>query len=373
MMTTPERWKTIPTVLCHDWLTGMRGGEKCLEILCDGFPDAPIHTLLAKPEAVSEAIRRHPIHTSALQHLPGITQHYRNLLPLFPAAVRTLHPRDAALQISLNSCIAKSIRKPPGAKHICYCFTPMRYAWTFYDEYFGHNPLKGAALKPLLALLRAWDRRTSANVDQFVAISKHVQSRIKRFYGRDSVIVYPPVDVSRYTPSTDALAGVHGGFDLVLSALVPYKRIDLAVAAYNASGYPLKVVGIGGQLELLKRMAQPNVEILEWQSDAAIKSLYQSCRQLIFPGEEDFGIVPLEAQACGRPVVALRKGGALETIIEHETGVFFDEQTPASLNEAVARAAATQWDAEHIQRHAGTFGPQRYIDGLAAVIDSLQL
>ena len=213
MMTTPERWKAIPTVLCHDWLTGMRGGEKCLEILCDGFPAAPIHTLIAKPEAVSETIRSHPIHTSALQRLPGVTQHYRNMLPLFPAAVRTLRPRDARLQISLNSCIAKSIRKPAEAKHLCYCFTPMRYAWTFYEEYFGSNPVKAAALKPLLASLRAWDRRTADNVDQFVAISQHVQDRIKRFYGRDSVIVYPPVDVSRYTPSPQALAGAHDGFD----------------------------------------------------------------------------------------------------------------------------------------------------------------
>ena len=371
MMTTPERWKAIPTVLCHDWLTGMRGGEKCLEILCDGFPSAPIHTLIAKPEAVSETIRSHPIHTSALQRLPGVTQHYRNMLPLFPAAVRTLRPRDARLQISLNSCIAKSIRKPAEAKHLCYCFTPMRYAWTFYEEYFGSNPVKAAALKPLLASLRAWDRRTADNVDQFVAISQHVQDRIKRFYGRDSVIVYPPVDVSRYTPSPQALAGTHDGFDLVVSALVPYKRIDLAVAAYNTSGYPLKIVGIGGQLEQLKQMAAPNVEILAWQSDHTVKSLYQRCRQLIFPGEEDFGIVPLEAQACGRPVVAYRKGGALETIIEDETGVFFDEQSPDSLNQAVTRAGAIHWDANHLQQHAQTFGPQRYIDGLAAVIDRL--
>jgi glycosyltransferase involved in cell wall biosynthesis len=238
----------------------------------------------------------------------------------------------------------------------------MRYAWTFYDEYFGKSRIKAMAAKPMLAALRHWDCSTADRVDHFVAISKHVQKRIKKFYDRDSDIVYPPVDTGRCTPSA---APGEGGFDLVVSAMVPYKRIDLAVSAYTKLGYPLKIVGVGGQLEELRCKAGGNIEFLEWQPDSKVLELYRSCRMLIFPGEEDFGIVPLEAQACGRPVVAFRRGGALETIKENISGIFFDEQTPDSLLEAVEKCAAHKWNPAEIRRHAENFSIANFTRGIS--------
>ncbi len=355
--------------LSHDWLTGMRGGERVLEILCAGFPDAPIHTLIHNPEAVSETIRRHPVRTSWLQSVPGVFGNYRRMLPLFPFAVHAM-PRPAAdLVISTSHCVAKALRTHPGTRHLCYCFTPMRYAWTFHDEYLGRNPLKRMAALPVLAGLRAWDRATAARVSRFVAISRHVRDRIRRFYGRNADVVYPPVDTERCTPGPSASGA---DYDLIVSALVPYKRVDLAIDAYRRSGHPLKIVGVGGEFRRLKLIASPNIELLGWQPDATILDLYRGCRLLVFPGEEDFGIVPLEAQACGKPVVAYARGGALETVVAGATGVFFDAQTPEALHAAVDACAATRWDAAAIRRHAERFGVQTFIDGLARAIEACQ-
>lgn len=363
--TFPDKWSDLDVTLCHDWLTGMRGGERVLEILCDGFPRAPILSLLHNPSAISDKINAHPVSVSWLQHMPGIMRTYRYWLPSFPAAVRSLKSPAADLVLSTSHCVAKSVRPPPGARHLCYCFTPMRYAWTFFGEYFGDSAVKAAAARPLLAALRGWDRRTSRRVDRFVAISRHVQERIKRFYGRDADIVYPPVDTQRCTPG----AQPEGDFDLVVSALVPYKRIDLAIDAYTQLGYPLRVVGIGSGLEKLKARAGANVTFLGWQSDADVLELYRNCRLLVFPGEEDFGIVPLEVQACGRPVVALGRGGALETVQDGVSGLFFPEQTIESLLDAVATASRTSWDRDAIRANAERFGTQTFIDGLAASIE----
>jgi len=363
----PENWPKTETALCHDWLTGMRGGERVLEILCEGFPEAEIHTLIANREAVSQTINSHPIQTSWVQKIPGVFDRYRSMLPLFPLAVKSLHPSpETKLLVSTSHCVAKSIITAPDTRHLCYCFTPMRYAWTFYEEYFGKNPAKAMLAKPMLAALRNWDKATASRVDRFVAISHHVQKRIKKFYGRESDIVYPPVDTERCTPSDSP---GNGGFDLIVSAMVPYKRLDLAIAAYNKLGYPLKVVGVGGQSELLRKTAADNIEFLGWQTDDDILELYRSCRMLIFPGEEDFGIVPLEAQACGRPVVAYGCGGALETVAENLSGIFFAEQTPDCLCDAVEKCAATKWNSASIRKHAQKFDTGNFINGLA---DSMQ-
>ena len=362
MTAFPDNWPNVSAALCHDWLTGMRGGERVLEILCEGFPEAHIYALLADPNAMSDIIRKHTIETSWMQSIPGISKRYRSCLPLFPTAIRDLHPPDVDLMVSTSHCVAKSIQTHPRTRHLCYCFTPMRYAWTFYDEYFGTNPAKALLAKPLLAAMRHWDRQTASRVDRFVAISKHIQKRIKDFYGRDSDVVYPPVDTGRCTPGSTPGAG---GFDLVVSAMVPYKRVDLAVAAYTRLGYPLKVVGVGSKLSELKATAGDNIEFLGWQTDDAILELYRSCRQLIFPGEEDFGIVPLEAQACGRPVVAYGCGGALETIESGLSGVFFSEQTEVSLLEAVEACAAQKWDPQAIRRHAERFDINNFLGGMA--------
>lgn len=364
--TFPESWGRLKVVLSHDWLTGMRGGEKVLELLCAGFPSAPVFTLLSNPPAVSDTIRAHAITTSWLQLVPGVARWYRNLLPFFPAAIGSLKPPPADLVISTSHCVAKGLRRPTGAKHLCYCFTPMRYAWSFYDEYFGRNPLKKAVIKPVLNRLRDWDRRTSGQVDVFVTLSKHVQHRIKEFYGREAQVVYPPVDTEFFTPG----AAQPAAFDLIVSALVPYKRIDLAVRAYNRLGYPLKIAGTGTEYAALKRTARPNIEFLGWQSDEQIRDLYRSCRCLVFPGEEDFGIVPVEAQACGRPVVAYGRGGLLESVAENVSGIFFSWQTEDALLEAVEACAGTRWDPSEIRRNAERFAVQRFVDGLDASLQA---
>lgn len=358
----PEPWRQRRVVLCHDWLTGMRGGERVLEILCEGFPEAPVFTLIHNPAAISPAINAHPVNTSPLQHIPGIFRRYRYFLPLFPWAISRLHPAGAELLISASHCVAKGIRPAPGTRHLCYCFTPMRYAWSFYEEYFGDNRLKTLLTRPLLAALRMWDRRASRRVDHFVAISRHVQERIRQFYGREAGVVYPPVDTGLWTPDPDMNPG--GAFDLAVSALVPYKRVDLAVRAYTRSGRPLKIIGAGTEADRLRAMAGPNIEFLGWQTDAQILKNYRQCRLLVFPGEEDFGIVPLEAQACGKPVVAYGRGGALETIVKNETGTFFHQQTEEALLAAVEKAATHPWNAQAIRRHAEKFGIDSFISGM---------
>lgn len=363
MHSFPPEWKNLKVVLSHDWLTGMRGGERVLELLCEGFPDAPVYTLLHNPGSVCETISRHRIETSCLQHVPGIFSGYRWFLPLFPWAVGRMGPPAADVLISTSHCIAKGLKPAPGTKHLCYCFTPMRYAWIFYDEYFGKNLFKKALFKPVLNALRKWDLKASERVDRFVAISEHVRKRIRDCYGRDADVVYPPVDTEFFTPG-----GEQEDFDLIVSALVPYKRIDLAVKAYNQTGRKLKIVGIGTNDAELRRASGPNVEFLGWKDDAAIRELYRRCRCLVFPGEEDFGIVPLEAQACGRPVVAYARGGTLETVVDGSTGVFFENQTPEDLIDAVEKCRQKSWDIQVIRANAQKFSRQRFIDGMAGSI-----
>lgn len=344
----------------------MRGGERVLEWLARGFPSAPIYTLLHRRETISETLNSHPIHTSWIQRIPGIFEHYRWALPLFPSAVRGLRPDAGDMLISTSHCVAKAVRPAPGMKHLCYCFTPMRYAWTFQEEYLGRSSLKRALAAPILARLRQWDRRTASHVDLFVTLSRHVQDRILRFYGRDAAVVYPPVNVDYFTPGAE---DAHGGYDLIVSALVPYKRVDLAVRAYSQLGYPLKIAGIGTESDALKRIAAPNVTLLGRCSDEAVRELYRGCRCLIFPGEEDFGIVPVEAQACGRPVVALARGGVVESVRDGQTGVFFARQTERDLLDAVSACAARRWNRETIRRHAEQFHPSAFIQGIARAIE----
>jgi glycosyltransferase involved in cell wall biosynthesis len=357
-----DRWSDTEIILGHDWLTGMRGGERVLEILCRGLPDSPIFSLIHDPAQISDVINSHPVHTSWLQAIPGITRNYRMFLPLFPSAVDWMNLPRADLLISASHCIAKGLPVAPGTKHLCYCFTPMRYAWLFYEEYFGKNRIKAVVARPLLAALRAWDRKRSEEVDRFVAISRHVQKRIKDFYGRDSDVVYPPVDIDRCSPGNE---GTGGEFDLIVSALVPYKRIDLAIRAYGKSGYPLKIVGTGSELPRLRAIAGPNVEFLGWQPDQQVLEFYRACRMLVFPGEEDFGIVPVEAQACGKPVVAYGRGGALETVKENVSGLFFEEQTADSLLDAVRRCGEKNWDPAAIRMHSREFSTEQFVQRLS--------
>jgi len=343
----------------------MRGGERVLEILCNAFPEAPIFTLIYNAGSISQSINSHRISTSWLQNIPAIMKYYRYFLPFFPGAIERMSTPEADLLISTSHCVAKGLPLKPGTKHLCYCFTPMRYAWTFYEEYFGGNPLKALVAKPILASLRVWDRNASARVDRFVAISHHIRRRILTFYGRESDVVYPPIDTDKWTTG-----GQRGGkFDLIVSALVPYKRIDLAVRTYSSLGFPLKIVGVGTELEKLRIMANPNIEFTGWQSDSQLLDLYRTCRMLIFPGEEDFGIVPLEAQACGAPVVAFARGGLLETVNDGTTGIFFKEQTEGSLTEAIRSGASIRWDPNVIRKNAEKFDTRNFIAGMASSIE----
>jgi len=356
----PLSWSELDVALSHDWLTGMRGGEKCLELLCQGFPRAPVHTLIHNRNAISPAINSHTIRTSPLQRVPGIFRTYRYWLPAFPLLARSFPPVNADLLISTSHCVAKALRTRPDARHLCYCFTPMRYAWTFHDEYLGAGSLKQRLASPLLGALRHWDRSVSDRVHRFVGISRHVCDRIRRFYDREADLVYPPVDTEFYTPDGPRA----GDFDLLVSALVPYKRVDLAVRAYARTGWPLKIVGAGTETDRLRARAGPRTEFLGWRTSEEIRDLYRACRLLVFPGEEDFGIVPLEAQACGAPVVAFARGGALETLVPDETAVFFATQTEEALIGAVGAAAARAWDDRRIRRNAERFSAQQYVDGL---------
>lgn len=352
-------------VLGHDWLTGMRGGERVLSHFCEAFPSSPLVTLLANPTSVSPVIRNRPIITSFLQKIPHIDRHYRKLLPLMGLAATHTPIPEGDLFLTTSSCVAHAFNPPPSMKMLCYCFTPMRYAWLFPKEYLG--PAKATLAAPYLAYLRHWDKSHSSRVDRYVALSQHVQNRIQSFYNRKSDIVYPPVDTIRCTPAPDG-GSSNNGYDLIVSALVPYKKIDLAINAYNKLGFPLKIVGAGGQAARLAQMAGPNIDLLGWRSDEDILHLYRNCRFLIFPGEEDYGIVPLEAMACGKPVIALNRGGATETIANGISGLFFNDQTTDSLLDAVSRASASSWSPPDIRARAEMFGPRQFLTGMASSI-----
>jgi glycosyltransferase involved in cell wall biosynthesis len=320
--------------LVHDWLTGMRGGEKVLRSLLRMFPDADIFTLLHVKGSVAAEIEARPIHTSFVQRLPGVARHYRRYLPLFPAAIGSLDLSGYDLVISSSHCVAKGAKRGQDALHVCYCFTPMRYVWDRYDDYFGPGKLGIPArwIVPHVAeALRAWDVATAARVDHFVADSRYVAGRIRRYYGRESEVILPAVDSEWFTPGD----GGGGDYDLIVSALAPYKRIELALEAYRGTGRRLKVAGTGPEAERLRALAPPEAEFLGWVDDAALRDLYRGCRAVIMPGVEDFGIVPLEAMACGRPAVVFAEGGGSETVIHGETGVVFEEPTPASLRAAI--------------------------------------
>jgi glycosyltransferase involved in cell wall biosynthesis len=364
----------LKVILCHDWLTGMRGGERVLEQLCYAFPNAPIYTLIHNISAISEIINSHAVTTSWLQHLPSVFHYYRYLLPLFPSAVERIKPIQADLLISTSHCVAKGLKPQEGTRHLCYCFTPMRYAWGFYDEYFGQSRLTKMAMHPLLAHLREWDRKVCSRVDRFVTLSRYVQKRIQNYYGREADIVYPPVNIDFFTPDpegimTDTKGQDLGNYDLIVSAFAPYKRIDLALAAYNRSGYSLVIAGTGQDLSSLRSYAGKNITFTGWVSDERLRELYRHCRLLIFPGIEEFGIVPVEVQACGRPVVAFGQGGALETVVGGETGTFFQEQTEESLLQAVDHCANSIWNPLRIRANAERFSKDQFLRGLTESIE----
>ncbi len=357
--------------LIHDWLTGMRGGEKVLEALCELFPAADLYTLVQVPGATTPFIERRRVRTSFIQTLPLAGRYYRQYLPLFPAAIEQFDLDDYDLVISCSHCAAKSVVVAGRARHVCYCLTPMRYGWDQFEAYFGRarlGTLASETFRPVMAALARWDRDTAGRAHRYLAISQYVARRIALYYNRRSTIVYPPVDTAFFTPS-DARSAPNGPALLLVSALVPYKRVDLAIAAARRAGLPLTIVGDGPERTALEPLAGDDVRFLGWRSNEEVRDLYRASIATVLPGEEDFGLVPVEAQACGRPVVALGRGGALDTIVDGETGILVEEATEQSLAAGLTRAASHRWDGRRIRAHAERFSRERFVAEMTAVVE----
>lgn len=402
----------MKVALVHDWLIHMRGGEKVLDALAELYPEATLYTLFFDRKKISPNLARLKIRASFLQFLPGIKSYYRWLLPLLPWAIRSMKVEDAELVISSSHCVAKGIRIPENAYHVCYCHTPMRYLWGFQDVYFNRYlaPVR-LLIEGVFHFLRKWDLGTNERVDLFVANSEYIKKRIKTVYHRDAVVVHPPVETgffrligeanprsviltSRFlakarateesqpeilrhkTPQDDARVGENLandtapdlGYYLAVSHFVPYKRLDLVIEAFNRLERRLVVIGSGPLASQYQKL-RTHDQISFWGgvSDEELRKTYSGARALVFPTEEDFGIVPLEAQACGAPVIAFRKGGALETV---KSGVFFDEQTPEAIREAVLRFEGQCFDPREVSEKVQGFGRKHFLENMKKVIDT---
>lgn len=334
----------MKVALVHDWLTGTRGGEKVLEVFCEMFPEAPLYTLLHIPGSAPPVIENRVIHTSFLQRMPQMERRYRWYLPLMPRAIESFRLEGYDLILSSSHCVAKGITTG-GAPHLCYLHTPMRYAWDMYGEYFNprrFGPLTLFAIGRIMPYLRAWDVRTAPGVDRYIANSAYVAERARRIYGVEAEVIHPPVDVAAFP--LRPREGREGY--LMVSAFAPYKRVDLAIEAFNQLGRPLTIVGSGEDEARLRAMAGPHIRFAGAVNNAALAEHYGAARALIFPGEEDFGITPVEAMACGTPVIAYGKGGAVESVIPlggsgaPATGLFFPRQSVEDIAAAVERFEA---------------------------------
>jgi glycosyltransferase involved in cell wall biosynthesis len=337
----------------------MRGGERVLEALCRMFPEAELLTLVHIPGAVTPLIERRPIRTSFAQRLPDPARWYRHYLPLFPAAVELFDLDDVDLVISTSHCAAKAVVPTARARHICYCHTPMRYVWDQFDAYFGPERLGGLlsrGARHVARWLAAWDRDTARRVDRFVANSHHVAGRIARYYNRAATVVHPPVDTAFFTPASEPA----GDAFLVVSALVPYKRVDTAIRAAMMAGVRLTIVGTGPDEARLREMAGSGIEFVGTLSDDALRDAYRSARALLLPGEEDFGMAPVEAMACGRPVIALGRGGARETVEPGVTGALVDDSSPAAFAAAMRDVADRPFDPARVRARAEQFSADRF-------------
>jgi glycosyltransferase involved in cell wall biosynthesis len=349
----------MKVALVHDYLNQMGGAERVVMAFHEMFPNAPIYTSIYDPQRVDPAFRSMDIRTSFMQKFPGVTKHHQPYLPFYPIAMEQLDLRGYDLVLSSSSAFAKGVITRPETVHICYCHTPMRWCWN-YDEYVEREHLGKIArsiLPFLITQLRVWDQTSAARVDHFIANSPIVAERIRKYYRRDAVYIPPPVDASRF-PFDPALQP--DDYFLILSRLVPYKRIDLAIQACNQLQLPLAIIGTGRDLEQLKRLAGPTIRFLGRLSDEQVVHYYTHCRAFIFPGEEDFGITPLEAQACGRPVIAYGAGGALASVIDGVTGSFFHEPTVDSLATVLATFDERRFNPSIIHNHALEFDTPRF-------------
>jgi glycosyltransferase involved in cell wall biosynthesis len=339
----------------HDWLNGMRGGEKVLEAILEICPNTTIYTLFHERGKVSAFIESHRIVTSWLNRIPGIYRYYRNFLPLFPAAIESLDISGFDLVISSSHAVAKGVRTGSAA-HICYCHTPMRYVWDAEGDY-AFGPVHQIAMSAIRNPLRRWERETARGVDHFIANSRFVQDRIDNYYSRDAEVIYPPIDTQFFLPAPSTR---REDFYLAAGAAVPYKRLDLVVESFNKMNQRLVIAGSGPQLEALRRMAGTNVEVRGWVTDEELRRLYRSAKALVMAACEDFGMVAVEARACGCPVIAFGVGGAAETVQDGISGILFAEQNVDDIVDAVRRFERMIWPAEQVQRHVETFSRERF-------------
>lgn len=356
----------LKVAIVHYWLVGMRGGEKVIESLCRMFPEADIFTHAYAPDSVSPTIRAHKVRTSFIGRLPKPARYYKAYLPLMPMALEQLDLRGYDLVISSEAGPAKGVIPPPMSRHVCYCHSPMRYIWNMYHDYRERTgPVKKALMAPLAHYVRNWDAISATRIDRYVANSANVGARIKRYYRRDSAVVHPPVAVDDFQPVE---ASQIGDFHLMVGELVGYKRPDIAIEAFNRMKRPLIVIGGGEQLEAMRKLAGPTVRVLGPQPFSALRDHYARCKTLVFPGEEDFGIVPVEAMASGRPVLAFGRGGATETVVEGLSGSLFHEQSWEALAEAVSAMDRFETDVAAITAHARRFSEPVFRDGMTRVL-----
>jgi glycosyltransferase involved in cell wall biosynthesis len=339
--------------LVHDWFPVRRGGEKVFEVFAEIFPRADIYSLFHFKGSQVEALEKRGIRTSFIQNLPFLKYRFRHYLPLFPMAVERFNLQGYDLVISSSHCVAKGIIPRPDALHICYVHSPVRYAWNQYHSYFPPGKMGLFArflVPPIIHYLRMWDVTASERVDFFAANSRAVAARIQKYYRRQAEVIHPPVETDFFIPG-----GQPKDYFLIVSALVPYKRVDLAVRAFNRSGLPLKIVGKGPEYKTLRRLAGRNVEFSGFLDDGDLRTAYQGARALVMPGEEDFGINVLEAQSCGIPVIALGRGGVRDTVVQGKTGLFFKEPTVPSLLGALDKFQDIEFNRETVRANALNF------------------
>ncbi|MCR8635968.1 glycosyltransferase [Paenibacillus radicis (ex Xue et al. 2023)] len=361
--------------IVHDYLNQYGGAERVLECFMDMFPDAPIYTMVADLNRMPERFRKADIHTSFIQSLPFSKNHYKKMLSLFPIAVEQFDLREYDVILSSSSAFAKGVITNPNQLNICYCYTPMRYVWDLYHQYIKEdvkNPIFRKVLPYILHKIRMWDQLTAQRVDHFIADSISISNRIAKYYGRTSEVIYPPVSYDNFQTS-DKIED----FFLIVSRMIPYKRIDIAIEAFNKLNKPLVIIGDGYDRKRLESLAGPTIKFMGIQPDDVIVDYYSRCKGFILAGEEDFGITPLEAQSSGRPVIAYGKGGALETVVENVTGVFFRESTHEAIIEAVKKFDTINFDSQIIREHANRFNETRFkqemLDFINAAINKKEL
>lgn len=357
----------MKVAIVHDWLTNMGGAERIIMLFHEMFPEAPIYTLFYNEANMPKEFKNMDIRTSYLQKLPFAKKKYQSLLSFMPKAVEQFDLSEYDLVLSSSTCCAKGVLTKSDTLHICYCNTPMRYAWDFYHEYIND---KNVLVKWLIASemkkIRIWDRISSDRVDYFIANSENVRKRIIKHYRRNSEVIFPPANTHYYTPIDSC-----EDYYLIVSRLVPYKKVDLAIEVFNELGLPLIIIGGGKNLDKYRAFAKPNVKLLGRLPDDQVREYYRKCKAFVFPGEEDYGITPVEAQSCGRPVIAYGKGGALETVVNNLTGIFFYEQTSEALKDAINRfeSQSDKFDKSFIRNHALKYSEQVFKEKIKGFID----